>query len=111
MAKDLGIVVKSNRVGKVRRDMLGELAQVVEGAARGIEARAKMKAPVKTGNLRNSIGSDQESEYVWYVRVGAEYGAYVEYGTRHTAAQPFLLPALEEVRPLFFAQLKAVGGR
>ena len=30
-----------------------------------------------------------------YIAVGANYGIYVEYGTRHMAAQPYLTPAVE----------------
>lgn len=34
---------------------------------------------------------------VWIVGVGAEYGAYVEFGTSRMAAQPYLVPAVLHV--------------
>jgi hypothetical protein len=37
-------------------------------------------------------GSDR-----WIVGVGAEYGAYVEFGTRRMRAQPYLFPAARQV--------------
>ena len=41
-----------------------------------------------------------------YVAVGAEYGAYVEYGTRHRPAKPYLTPAVEAQRAPFLAGLQ-----
>lgn len=40
-----------------------------------------------------------------YVAVGATYGEYVEYGTVHMPAQPYMTPAIEAVRPSFEAAL------
>jgi HK97 gp10 family phage protein len=50
------------------------------------------------------------------VAVGAEYGAYVEYGTRHTGSRPFLTPAVEAQRASFEQALgqivaQSAGGR
>ncbi len=49
------------------------------------------------------------------VAVGAEYGVYVEYGTVNQAAQPYLEPAVEGVRPVWERGLEelfedAIGG-
>jgi len=43
-----------------------------------------------------------------YAAVGANYGVYVETGTKHAAAQPFLGPAVEAVRPAFIRALIAI---
>lgn len=40
-----------------------------------------------------------------YVAVGADYGLYVEMGTSKMAAQPYLIPAAEFVRPVFLARM------
>ena len=54
--------------------------------------------PVDTGFLKNSIKGDVDrSKAVGEVAVTAEYAAYVEYGTRHMAAQPYLTPAAEHI--------------
>ena len=81
---------------------------------------AKLLAPVDTGLLRNSLthavsgkptaiteykaskgdgngtysGSAPDDEEAVYVGTNVEYAPYVEYGTRRSAAQPFLKPAV-----------------
>jgi HK97 gp10 family phage protein len=42
--------------------------------------------------------------------VGAHYGAYVEYGTRYMAAQPYFRPAVEEAKRQFIADMRQVFG-
>jgi hypothetical protein len=42
------------------------------------------------------------------VGVGANYGAYVEYGTSHGPSQPFLQPAMEAVAPSFEMAMEAL---
>lgn len=44
------------------------------------------------------------------VRVTARYARYVEFPTRHTAAQPFLLPAFKAARKRLKANIKAAKG-
>jgi HK97 gp10 family phage protein len=70
---------------------------IVARAAHDVEARAKVNAPVDTGNLRNSIGAHKLADGQWEVRADAEYALYVEMGTRYMAAQPFMQPALDTV--------------
>lgn len=45
-----------------------------------------------------------------YVAVGANYGLYVEFGTARTAAQPYLLPAVEATRGEYLAALSSLEG-
>lgn len=82
------------------------LSAVVRKAAADVEAGAKVRAPVDTGALRNSIQAQEVSPLVSQVAVGVEYGVYVEYGTHKASAQPYLNPAVEQVQPGFLA---AVG--
>lgn len=78
-----------------------------------VEALAKMKAPIDTGALRNSIYTATStvnnppavseevlpipSKQSVYVGPSVEYGIYQELGTSQIEAQPYLLPALREV--------------
>ena len=101
MADRLGVRLKFNHSRRVRTDTRAKLAAAIAGAAHQIEAGAKTRAPVDTGNLRNSISADQIDALSWAVTVGALYGAYVEFGTRHQAPRPFLIPAVDAVRPQF----------
>lgn len=67
---------------------------------------AKRRAPVATGELRNSIVSTSVTAgKTAEVHVGAEHGIYNEYGTYKMAPQPFFGPACEAVAPEFFADV------
>ena len=52
---------------------------------------AKTKVPVDTGNLKDSIKKRDDG----IVMDG--YGLYVEFGTRHMGAQPFIRPSIASV--------------
>ena len=62
---------------------------------------AKDKAPVLTGNLKRSIAADDKSLLRWEITTATGYGAYVELGTKHMAAQPYFAPAYEVARKQF----------
>ena len=79
-------------------------------SARRVAAGARRRAPVRTGKLRSSISTTRVAFGHHEVRVGARYGAYVEYGTRHQPAQPFLRPAIEAERRSFIHALAGLFG-
>jgi HK97 gp10 family phage protein len=78
-------------------------ARVDAIAQRGAEQTAKsarVLVPVRTGALRASIRAER-TPGGYAVRAGGgavDYAAYVEFGTRRMAAQPYLRPALESVQ-------------
>lgn len=100
-------------------------AIAVEKAAYDIEAHAKAMAPVDTGFLRAAIQAESSqgkavgnrlqragasTDFInfavggagglrWEVTSYASYSAYLEFGTRKMAAQPYMTPAAELVRP------------
>lgn len=61
--------------------------------ATAIADRARFLCPVKTGNLRSKIKAGPDS-----VEVNADYAGAVELGTAKRAAQPFVRPAIEQVK-------------
>lgn len=65
-------------------------------AAFFVEGKAKIKAPVDTGFLSNSIQVDEVTEHQATVVAGAEYAIYQEMGTRFMPAHPFMRPAIED---------------
>jgi HK97 gp10 family phage protein len=71
--------------------------------AADVKALAKQLAPVRTGHLRSSIYA-KISEWVAEVGAEATYALFVELGTRHMQAQPYLYPAIQENLP----QLEAI---
>lgn len=73
--------------GRVQDAFLSDAAKVVEGDA-------KLRAPVRTGNLRSSITGRVAGEQA-IIGTNVEYAPYMEYGTKVTKAQPYLRPALD----------------
>lgn len=62
----------------------------LERGAKKIQKNAKHLVPVKTGHLRNSIKTKSQTTQDGaeaQVFVGAEYGVYVEFGTRRKRAR------------------------
>jgi len=66
--------------------------------AADVKALARQLAPVRTGHLRSTIYADVKG---WVARIGAEatYALYVELGTRHMQARPYLYPAIQAYLP------------
>lgn len=125
MAKEFWVVF--DHLPEFSAEMHRTVSRLVRKAAFDIEADAKTRAPVDTGFLRNSIyvrthdqstydGSSGEQmlsevnapadDLNAYVAVGANYGLYVEMGTSHMAAQPYLGPAADFVRPEFLEAMR-----
>lgn len=80
-------------------------ADAVDETALAIQDEAKFIAPYDTGNLANSIQVDLsmpgDPTPVAVVYTAVEYAPYVEFGTRHMRAQPFMGPAISKARGLF----------
>jgi HK97 gp10 family phage protein len=104
--------------------------QAVKKAAFDIQGGAQVRAAVDTGFMKNSIYVSTFDETTYgqgagsppkgaellpevkpddghtaIIGVGASYGLYVEMGTVRMPAQPYLMPAVESVRPGFEAAL------
>lgn len=78
--------------------------QAVAKTAADITADAKVFAPYRTGNLRNSIGHDiTNSDGATEAEIGptAGYGIFLEHGTSRMAPHPFLGPAFDRRAPGF----------
>ena len=82
---------------------------VAEFAERTVSS-ARARVNVDTGNLRESIRQFKVGPKHRKIIVGAEYGAYHEYGTRHQPAQPFFHPAIGDNRRIFQQRMRKVFG-
>lgn len=112
MARDgVRVIVVSNDLGRIARGMQPKADKIVRKAALDIQAGMQTRAPVATGNLRASIRAERVGPAHWQVVVGADYGIYVEMGTRYMAAQPYARPTAAEVRPLFEQAMRQVVER
>ncbi len=93
-------VTTTERIRDAERFLDDLLGKVVGKLALDLEAEAKQRAPVDTGNLRSTIQASPVSANArtWHVVAQAHYAVYVEMGTRYMRAQPFMGPAVEAVR-------------
>lgn len=94
------------RLDQVEREIRARARAAVAKAALDIEAHAKALAPVDTGLLRNSITAIEITPDHWRVTSPVSYSVYQEYGTSRMAAQPYMTPALEAVRPVLESALR-----
>lgn len=102
-------VLRHDNRAEVTAKLEAKLAIAVEQTIRAIEAKAKAAAPVRTGFLRNSIGSEMTGRLEGRVHADAEYAPYVNFGTRSTAPNPFFSNAVESERGPFKARLEEAG--
>lgn len=65
-------------------------------AAQELQLSARASAPIRTGNLRNSIQPGPASASGVTVEAGADYAAYVELGTRYMSARPYMKPNISQ---------------
>lgn len=103
-----GMKIEFDHFAEIAVAAIATARSVVQKTVFDIEAGAKQNAPVDTGALKNSIQGQMTGPAEGEVDVGAEYGAYQEYGTYKMAAQPYLVPAVEVVRPAWDAAMKQV---
>lgn len=94
------IVLDTAKLDQIIIRFPGESANVVKAGAFAVLGRAKVKAPYDTGNLKNSLHTEQKGELLWWVRDGVEYGVYQELGFHHWKSgafiqNPFMVPAVE----------------
>lgn len=118
------IEVDTSRLDRILKNLPGKEVDNNRAIAFRIEAGAKAKAPVDTGALRNSIytecggqksGTPGDNPFPSpkgsdaHVGPSVEYGLFVEFGTRHMGAQPFLVPAVREVENALAAQWENIA--
>ena len=87
---------------------IAKAAAATAKAAHDIEAQAVARAPVDTGHLKNTIAASGGG-LSWRVDSPAEYSVYQEMGTSKMAAHPYMIPALEAVRPSYIAAMRTLA--
>lgn len=103
-------------INKLTDAVTGGIREVLEEQLPEVARRAKAKAPVDTGALRNSIDykvdkngkggmvfTDTQSRGK---RKDTGYGGWVEGGTLTKAPRPFLAPAVDESRDAIISAMK-----
>ena len=95
------IRIEFNRFPEIAAKLPIEASAVVRKTAYDVEGAAKQIVPVDTGALKNSISTTMDSDLSATVAPATEYAAFVEFGTRHMGAQPYMTPAAEANRGPF----------
>lgn len=91
--------------------VLDQAETITRKSSADVEATSKALAPVDTGFLRSSIGSDirRGADFVeGEIGPTAAYGAYVEFGTARQAPQAYMGPALDRHSSDFEAALRQI---
>lgn len=90
-------------LGAAAARQVQRIGQVLTVGAIETQNLARTRAPVDTGALRASISVDAPRYTTTGVSidVGPEvsYAPFVEFGTSRAAAQPFMIPAADQVTP------------
>jgi HK97 gp10 family phage protein len=100
-----------NRFPQIIATLEPKTRAALAAGAQLIAETAEARAPVDEGDLRDAIHMEDTSEGVYVVAGGGPedvfYGHMVEFGTSHSSARPFLIPALEERRAEVVATVAA----
>lgn len=94
------IRVVSNRFPEIAAQLASGAGKAVQETSTAIAATARSLAPKLTGTLAGSIEVQSTGPTSAEVTATAPYALYVEFGTGHGPAQPFMTPAGEQGRPL-----------
>lgn len=86
-----------SRIPQIIARVNASVGRVNEASARRIAADARQRVPVLTGDTRDSIKAESSDGDTARVTVGFP-GQFIERGTRHMGARPFMVPAAEAER-------------
>lgn len=100
--------IHDNRIPGIIARFPGAVSAVVKKTAFEIENEAKAMVPVDTGELWRSIRADTSQEFSATIAPHTDYDAYVEFGTIHMRAQPYMRPAADKVEPQFVAAIDQI---
>lgn len=114
MAKNrmsIKFIGSENFIGNIEKksqEVQRNIGKIVQETASNIEVKAKQKAAVDTGFMRQEIYSKKINDTAAEAGAKAPYSLWVDKGTRHQAAQPFFTPAVESERTQFKNKIKQV---
>ena len=97
MALRLSVEVRSTRLPEMRGKLVREAGARIQRATNQLAQRVQAEAPVATGFLRSSVVGRTLGPTEGEVHVQAPYAAFVNYGTRKQAANPFADRAAAQV--------------
>ena len=88
---------------------INKVKKIVRVNGSEMQQKAQRLVPVDTGTLKRSITLEiTDGGMAAEVEPHTEYAAYVEYGTRKMAAQPYIKPAFEEQSKQFEKDMRGL---
>lgn len=103
------------RGAEIKGQITDAVLQAMDETAEAAKAEAKAIVPVDTGRLRESIdaiveqrGSGDRRTLMLFA--AAPYALFVELGTVHMPARPYLRPAIDAEAPKLTARIRAAIG-
>lgn len=95
------VVTRRNDIARIAAGLAADLDTAVDITARELEASMKQRAPAD--RLRRGISRRRRplSAQVGLLTPRLWWASFVEFGTRHRAARPFVGPAAEAARSRF----------
>lgn len=102
----------TSNLGKIVAEAEGKAALVVAKVAHDIAAGAKERTPprVDLGTMLNGWAARQLGPHEWEAFNPVEHSKYNEFGTRHMAAHPMIVPSAEAARPGFMQAVRGIYG-
>lgn len=98
-----------SRFEEIAIELPERVAKVAERGAELVADGARERVPVRTGRLHDAIHVEEAEQEGEFVVLGGDneawYGHLVEFGTAHSTAHPFMVPAAEAVS----GELNAIG--
>jgi HK97 gp10 family phage protein len=88
-----------SRLPMIMAELRPRVSAAMRMGAEEIASTARMRVPVESGDLRDSIEVRPSGAAQWKVNAGnkeAFYAGMVEFGTARRAATPYLVPAAEQ---------------
>jgi HK97 gp10 family phage protein len=86
----------TNRFPEIEKELPVRVHEAILSGAHKIARDASDHAPVESGTLRDSIAA--EPSHTGAEIKAAWYWFFVEFGTSHSPAKPFMIPAAEANR-------------
>lgn len=108
MGADVSVTVSLVQLERMQAQVQTRATAIIRKLAMDVEAEAKRTVPVDTGTLKASITAFERRRALWWVATNVEYAPWVEFGTSHMGARPYLVPAAERIRPAFRAAWDAL---
>lgn len=100
----MGVSLKS-KFPDIAKELRPKVSRAVKQGAEDVALAAKARVPIDEGDLKRAIHVERQGAAEYTVVAGSRdedvfYGHLVEFGTTHSHAQPFLVPALEATQPV-----------